>query len=234
MLLSEVEGAAAAAAAAPRNEPPARDGTQDDAPASAAGGPSSSLKDRFRALLLAESRKQWDRELSELGDGCVAPFRATPRRTIDAVLRHLALGADDVLYDLGCGEGHWCVAATRASGCRSVGIELSPEIAERARQRVASELGESTDGDGGGGGGGGSRVRIEVRDMMAAGGLGAIEEATVVIVYAGRDATKKLAPELRRRLRPGTRVVSVHFAVPGWPTELVETGGAARVYYYVL
>ena len=78
MLLSEVEGAAAAAAAAPRNEPPARDGTQDDAPASAAGGPSSSLKDRFRALLLAEPTSAASLGIVESAICCIAFDRASP------------------------------------------------------------------------------------------------------------------------------------------------------------
>ena len=86
---------------------------------------SLSLKEKFKQLLLQESRKQWNNEIATLGTGFVAPFRATPQEVIDTVIQELSLTSADILYDLGCGEGHWCIAATKSSGCTSVGIELA-------------------------------------------------------------------------------------------------------------
>ena len=192
-------------------------------PACSAGAspkPKASLKSRFKALLLSEARKKWNSELSDLGDGCVAPFRVTPQHTIDRVVKELHLTNDDVVYDLGCGEGHWCIAATLSCGCRSVGIELSEEIAQRARERARKA--------------GALQVNIVVRDMMAPEGLNGVEEATVVVVYMGREASRRLSPQLQNILRPGTKVVSVHFAIPGWEPVKVDTGETARVYHYII
>lgn len=142
-------------------------------------------------------------------------------------MSELNLTTDDVLYDLGCGEAHWCIAATKASGCRSVGIELSAEIAARARKHADKVLGSDD-------GGKASLVRIEVRDMMAKNGLDGIEEATVVVVYMGREASRRLSPELKTRLRAGTRVISIGFQIPDWEPVSVEENGTARAYSYVV
>ena len=184
---------------------------------------SLSLKEKFKQLLLQESRKQWNNEIATLGTGFVAPFRATPQEVIDTVIQELSLTSADILYDLGCGEGHWCIAATKSSGCTSVGIELSEEIAARARISSNNQLQASQQSH---------LVTIHVRDMLANDGLVNIQDASVVIVYCGRDATKKLAPLLKRVLRSGTRVVSVHFAIPGWPTDAIYKHDKAKVYYY--
>jgi acetyl esterase len=180
-----------------------------------------SLKEKFRKLLLQESRKQWDTEIANLGEGFVAPFRVTPQEVIDTCIQKLNLNSKDLLFDLGCGEGHWCVAASKSSGCKSVGIELSEEIANRARISVdENHLSKLVD--------------IHVKDMLSNDGLLNIHEASVVIVYCGRDATKKLAPILKKNLRHGTRVISVHFAIPGWPTVDVYKHNKAKVYYYTI
>ena len=113
---------------------------------------------------------------------------------VDTVIQRLNLTTDDILFDLGCGEGHWCISASKASGCQSIGIELSEEIAERARQRSLTELNSKQT----------NLVDIYVRDMLHPDGLMNIQDATIVIVYAGREATRKLAPILKRRLRSGT------------------------------
>ena len=198
------------------------------APAAAApAAASSSRKARFRELLLSHARKKWDSEISDLGEGCVAPFRVTPLATIEHVVSKLNLTASDVLYDLGCGEAHWCIAATKASGCRSVGIELSPEIAARARMHADKVLGS-------GDGGKASLVRVEFRDMMDKNGLDGVEEATVVVVYMGREASRRLSPELKKRLRAGTRVISIGFQIPDWEPVSVEKDGTARAYTYVV
>ena len=204
-----------------------------------ADAPTSSLKARLKRLLLSEAKKRWQSEVTDLGEGALAPFRVTPLATIDRVVQELGLTSDDVLWDLGCGEAHWCIAASKASGCRSVGVELSPEIAERGRARVLNELGRSGSSSGSGGHEDGptvssSLVRIEVRDMMAPGGLDGLEEATVVVVYMARKASRWLSPELRKRLQPGTRIVAVHFSIPDWVPVRVDTWKTGRVFHYVV
>ena len=141
-------------------------------------------------------------------------------------MQGLRLTDDDVLFDLGCGTADWCIAASKASGCRSVGIELSPAIAKRARSRVTEELGGEAASS--------SLVRIEVRDLMAPGGLDGVEEATVVVLYMAREASRQLSPELRSRLKAGTRVIAVLFSIPGWVPVRVESVKPSRVFHYVV
>jgi len=60
-----------------------------------------------------------------------------PDVVIDRMLDLMRLGPNDVLADLGCGDGRILIQAVRRSGCRAIGVEIDPEMADRARQAVA-------------------------------------------------------------------------------------------------
>lgn len=70
----------------------------------------------------------------------LGPFLSTPRSLIEPLLELADVGPDDGVLDVGCGDGRLVIAAARSSGCRSVGVELDPELADRAR-RHAREAG---------------------------------------------------------------------------------------------
>ena len=69
----------------------------------------------------------------------LAPWAPTEPRRRAIAFDACALSADDVLYDLGCGDGRVLVDAARARGCRCVGLELDAALARDARERVARE-----------------------------------------------------------------------------------------------
>lgn len=130
------------------------------------------------------------------------PFEPTPPAVVDAMLKLAAVKADDVVYDLGSGDGRIVILAAQQYGARAVGIELEPTLVDRARQ-VARE-GAVQD-----------RVTFIEGDLLTSD----ISNATVVMLSLSADVNAKLEAKLRGELRPGTRIVSRQFGIGNWPPE---------------
>jgi SAM-dependent methyltransferase len=109
---------------------------------------------------------------------------------------------DDVVYDLGSGDGRIVILAAQKYGARGVGIELDPKLVEVSRQ-VARDAGVDT------------RVTFIQGDLFAAD----ISEATVVTLFLSPSVNNELEPKLKRELRPGTRIVSHQFLIGKWAPE---------------
>jgi len=135
----------------------------------------------------------------------LAPFVPTPMVVVEKMLEMAAVTKDDILYDLGCGDGRIVVTAARKYGARGVGIDLDPrriaESQERARREGVASL-----------------VRFFQQDVMKAD----FSEATVVTLYLLPESNELLRPLLEMQLKPGTRVVSHNYEIPGW--EEKQTG----------
>jgi SAM-dependent methyltransferase len=106
---------------------------------------------------------------------------------------------DDVVYDLGSGDGRIVILAAQKYGARGVGVELDPKLVEISRQ-VARE-GEV-----------GDRVSFIQGDLFTAD----ISAATVVTLWLSTSVNMRLEAKLRRELRPGTRIVSHQFPIGSW------------------
>jgi SAM-dependent methyltransferase len=116
---------------------------------------------------------------------------------------------DDVVYDLGSGDGRVVILAAQKYGARGVGIEIDPKLVAIARQ-VAREAEVS------------SKVSFIEGDLFTAD----ISAATVVTLYLSTTVNRQLEPKLRRELRPGTRIVSHQFNLGGWtPDKTVRARG---------
>ena len=109
---------------------------------------------------------------------------------------------DDVVYDLGSGDGRIVILAAQKYGARGVGIELDPKLVEISRQ-VAREAQVA------------DRVEFIRGDLFAAD----ISKATVVTLFLSPSVNNELEPKLRRELRPGTRIVSHQFLIGKWAPE---------------
>jgi cyclopropane fatty-acyl-phospholipid synthase-like methyltransferase len=118
------------------------------------------------------------------------------------MLKLAGVKADDVVYDLGSGDGRIVILAAQKYGARGVGIELDPRLVETSRQ-VARDA-EIAD-----------RVKFVVGDLFEAD----LSEATVVALYLSYSVNRRLKPKLLRELRPGTRVVSHQFTMGTWTPE---------------
>ncbi|MBM4089930.1 MAG: methyltransferase domain-containing protein [Planctomycetes bacterium] len=132
-------------------------------------------------------------------------FIPTPRDVVGEMLRLAGVKEDDVVYDLGCGDGRIVVEAARKYGCRAVGYDIDPLRVEAARERARLAGVEK-------------RVTIHEQDLFTAD----LHDATVVTLYLSTKYNTQLVPQLKQ-LRPGARVVSLLFEIPGTkPDQIVR------------
>ncbi len=123
-------------------------------------------------------------------------FTPTPARVIEEMLRLAGVGGDDVVFDLGCGDGRIVITAA-ALGARGVGIDLDPA---RIREALASAAGA------------GERVEFRQGDFFASD----LRPATVIALYLLDSLNVRLRPKIFAECRPGTRVVSYSFEMGEW------------------
>ncbi|NBT34465.1 MAG: class I SAM-dependent methyltransferase [Betaproteobacteria bacterium] len=133
----------------------------------------------------------------------------TPNEMVTAMLATAGVGPNDLVYDLGAGDGKIAIAAAREFGARAVGIEFDGQMAALA-QRNAERAGV------------GSRVKVIQGDIFKED----FSSATVVTMYLLPELNLRLEPILKK-MRPGTRVVSHSFDMETWePDERIETSSA--------
>jgi precorrin-6B methylase 2 len=150
------------------------------------------------------------------------PYVQTPQPVVDRMLELAAPTKDDVVYDLGSGDGRIVITAARRYGSRGVGIDIDPARVEEGKQN-AQAAGVS------------DRVRFVQQDVFQAD----FREATVVTMYLLQAINERLRPQLLQQLRPGTRIVSHQFDLGEWEADKsVEVargdGFTATVYYWVV
>jgi SAM-dependent methyltransferase len=135
-------------------------------------------------------------------------FAVTPQPLADAMLRLAHVTKDDVVFDLGSGDGRIVVLAAQKYGARGVGVEIDHRLVEISRT-VARE-GEVAD-----------RVSFVEGDLFAAD----ISKATVVTLWLSTPVNRRLEAKLKRELRRGARIVSRQFPIGAWPPdETVHVG----------
>jgi ubiquinone/menaquinone biosynthesis C-methylase UbiE len=146
------------------------------------------------------------------------PYVPTPQPVVDKMLELAAVRRQDVLYDLGCGDGRIVISAARDRGARGVGIDLNPQRIEEA-QANAKAAGVT------------DRVSFRVGDLFESD----FSAASVVTLYLLPDINRKLRPQLWRQLKVGTRVVSHDFDMGDeWPPEKVEKVEGKTLYYWTI
>jgi len=143
-------------------------------------------------------------------------FTPTRHNIADAMLRLASVTADDVVYDLGSGDGRIPIIAAQKYGARGVGIEIDPTLVELA-WRIANDAEVA------------NHVSFIVGDLFEA-DLG---KATVITLYVSPHMMKMLAPRLRA-LKPGTRIVSHQFPMPGWEPDRRITVDEAEVLLWIV
>ncbi|MCC6035199.1 MAG: methyltransferase domain-containing protein [Desulfurococcaceae archaeon] len=151
------------------------------------------------------------------------PYVPTPYAVVRAMLKLANTSPQDVVYDLGCGDGRILLIAAKEFGVKkAVGIEKDPERYKVALTRVREEGLEN-------------KVEIRLGDFFDEN----ISDATVVTIFLLTSVNELLKPKFERELKPGTRIVSHEFRIPGWRPERVidvrdENGLSHIVYLYVL
>jgi len=140
-----------------------------------------------------------------------AQWAPTTMSTVDKMLAIADVGPDDLVYDLGCGDGRIIVSAARRFGARAVGIEIDP-FRYLWCQALIAVLGLR------------GRVKVTFGDFFSQD----LSDADVVTCYLLQVTNEKLEAKLEEDLRPGTRVVSNYFTFPGLIK--VRESGDARLY----
>ena len=135
-----------------------------------------------------------------------APYVATPPDVVERMLALASVGPDDVVYDLGCGDGRIVIAAAQKFGARGVGVDIDParilEAESNAKRAGVERL-----------------VTFKLQDALRTD----VSEATVVTLYLAAALNVQLRPQLTRQLRPGSRIVSHNFAMGDWEPDVVDT-----------
>lgn len=129
-----------------------------------------------------------------------APYIPSPQDVVDTMLEAADLDKEDVVFDLGCGDGRIVITAAKRYGCRGIGFEYDPKIAELARANVAKE-------------GLADLVTIEQRDIFTI-EPAELNRASVITLYLLPWMNEKLQPTLER-LKPGKVILSHDWDLPG-------------------
>ncbi|WP_373526976.1 class I SAM-dependent methyltransferase [Nostoc sp.] len=145
------------------------------------------------------------------------PYVPTPQPVVDAMLKVAKVGKNDVLYDLGSGDGRIVNTAAQKFGTRGVGIDINPERIEEANEN-AKKAGVT------------DRVRFVQQDLFKTD----FSEATVVTLYLLPEINLQLRPKLLKELKPGTRIVSHAFDMGDWKPQQTLTVEGKTIYYWVV
>lgn len=149
------------------------------------------------------------------------PYVPTSKAVVSAMLTLAEPASEDVMYDLGSGDGRIVITAATRFGTRGVGYEIDPVLVERSR---ASARAAGVD----------SLVRFVGEDLFAA----ELGGASIVTLFLSPDMNLQLLPKLLRELAPGARVVSHAFHMGDWPADRVlhvgEGAERATVYMWVV
>ena len=140
-------------------------------------------------------------------------YTPTRHNIAEAMLTLADVTKDDVVYDLGSGDGRLPILAAQLHGARGVGIEIDPALVAVSRTN-ARDAGVS------------DRVTFVEGDLFTAD----ISPATVVTLYLSLSVLRQLEPKLKSELRPGTRIVSHQFWIPGWPAERTIKVDASEIF----
>ncbi|KKL20007.1 hypothetical protein LCGC14_2459780, partial [marine sediment metagenome] len=140
-------------------------------------------------------------------------FNPTPDKAVLRILKEAKLTKDDVLYDLGCGDGRICNRAAELYGCRAVGVDMNPAAVLIAEQE-AHRLGVS------------HRVKFIVKDANDC----TLKYATVLVMYLDSELCGRILAKRYRELPKGARVFTYAHKIPGFDIETVYTGEECPIY----
>ena len=152
----------------------------------------------------------------KMKDEIVVIYVPTPDDVVDAMCKMAKVTKDDVVYDLGCGDGRIVIAAVSKFGAkRGVGIDLDPERVKDSKENAKKH--KLTD------------QQIEFREGNVL-KIDDLSKATVVMLYMGDDINLRLRPILQKTLKPGSRIVSHRFTMGDWKPDKTETVNSTAGY----
>ncbi|TWU05079.1 SAM-dependent methyltransferase [Stieleria varia] len=160
-----------------------------------------------------------DRSVEPVESAITVP---TPDDVVAKMLDLVKVKKDDVLYDLGCGDGRIVVAAAVKYRCRAVGFDINPLKIDQSRERVKQAGVQSL-------------VRIEQKDIFKVD----LAPATVLTLYLLPEMNDQLVPQIQK-MKAGTRIVCHDFPIEAFQPEQritiksVETDAPHEIFLYRL
>jgi SAM-dependent methyltransferase len=146
------------------------------------------------------------------------PYFPSAEEAVDGMLKLAGTGPNDVVYDLGCGDGRIVIAAAKKFGARGIGIDIDPAPL-RLAVYYARRAGVT------------DRVRFLRGDLFEAD----VHEANVVTLFLSEEVNRRLLPKLLRELAPGTRIVAHRYGFgDAWPPEKTVRAGASTLYLWTV
>jgi len=146
----------------------------------------------------------------------LAPFVSSPPDVVRRMLEIAETKPEDVLYDLGSGDGRILITAVQEFGLhKAVGIEMRPDLVKRAQEMVAEN---------------GLRDKINIlhNNIFEVD----VSEANIVTLYLTTSGNNRLRPKLENELKNETRIVSHDFSFSDWKPSKVEPFGGHTLYLY--
>ena len=145
-----------------------------------------------------------------------APFVSSPHDVVRKMLEVAKASKEDVLVDLGCGDGRILSTAVKDFGVRSAsGYEIREDLFKTASGEI-EKLNLT------------NKVHIYNRDLFQAD----LKDATLITLYLTTYANERLKPKLRAEARPGSRIVSHDFMINGWRPSKKENYNEHTIYVY--
>ncbi|MBW4604880.1 MAG: methyltransferase domain-containing protein [Calothrix sp. FI2-JRJ7] len=141
----------------------------------------------------------------------------TPQPVVDAMLQLAQVNSDDLIYDLGSGDGIIPITAAQRYGARGVGIDLNPERIQEANTNLQRS-------------GVANNVEFCQQDLFETD----LSKASVVTLYLLPEVMTKLRPKLLQELRPGTRILSHAFDMGDWEPQQVQQVDGRTIYLWVV
>ena len=166
------------------------------------------------SAVLAQADETWRPQRGQTGKDVM--WLPTPDELAYRLLEVARVGPNDLVYDLGAGDGKIAIAAAQRHGARAVGIEYNARLAAFA-QREVERAGVA------------DRVRIIQADLFQTD----FSSATVLTLYLLDELNQQLRPRVLG-MKPGTRVVSNSFAMGDWEPDHVVRVGTQVGYYWLV
>jgi len=145
------------------------------------------------------------------------PYEPSPTQVVEEMIKMAGVGRDDIVYDLGCGDGRIVLAAAKKTGCTAVGIDLDPVRVKESRKNALKE-------------GLSGKVSFHEQDLFDSD----LSKATVVMLFLYPDVNLKLRPKLLNELKPGARVVSHCHTMGDWVPDKSARVNWRNLYFWVI
>jgi len=139
----------------------------------------------------------------------------TPTAVVERMCAMAEIGKNDVVYDIGCGDGRLVIMAVKKFGAKKgVGIDINKDLIKECKENAKKD---------------GVAAKTEFRNDDAL-NIKNLSEATVVLLYLGDDLNKKMRPILQKTLKSGSRIVSHRFLMGDWKPDVTNKINAKNNY----